>query len=228
MNNENKYVLEVENLTVHYVTEGETVEAVNDISFSLEHGKSLGIVGETGAGKTTTALAILRLIPNPPGRVVNGSVKINGKDMYTATKAELEFIRSKQREAYFADEPFEYEAIREEVEKMGLDDVTRGSLRFVVGGHGRKAPPMKQLYADLKQYASKLVYVHGKFYDIDENGQVDNMDYPAILGALKEGGYKGYIASEFEGNRRMNMAGWCDEIELVRKHHVLMRKCLGR
>jgi len=103
MNNENKYVLEVENLTVHYVTEGETVEAVNDISFSLEHGKSLGIVGETGAGKTTTALAILRLIPNPPGRVVNGSVKINGKDMYTATKAELEFIRGNEVAMIFQD-----------------------------------------------------------------------------------------------------------------------------
>jgi len=144
-----------------------------------------------------------------------------------ANREILEFIRSKQREAYFAHEQFEYESIREEVEKMGLDDVTRGSLRFVVGGHGRKAPPMKQLYADLKQYASKLVYVHGKFYDIDENGQVDNMDYPAILGALQEGGYKGYIASEFEGNRRMNMVGWCDEIEYVRKHQKLMRQCLG-
>ena len=71
-----------------------------------------------------------------------------------------------------------------------------------------------------------LVYVHGKFYDIDENGQVDNMDYPAIFKALKEGGYKGYIASEFEGNRRMNMVGWCDEIEYVRKHQKLMRSLL--
>jgi len=82
----NDYVLEVDNLTVHYVTEEETVEAVNDISFKLEHGKSLGVVGETGAGKTTTALSILRLIPDPPGKLINGTVKINGKDVYTATK----------------------------------------------------------------------------------------------------------------------------------------------
>ena len=66
----NDYVLEVDNLTVHYVTEEETVEAVNDISFKLEHGKSLGVVGETGAGKTTTALSILRLIPDPPGKLI--------------------------------------------------------------------------------------------------------------------------------------------------------------
>ena len=54
------------------------------------------------------------------------------------------------------------------------------------------------------------------------------MDYPAIFKALIEGGYKGYIASEFEGNRRMNQAGWCDEIEYVRKHQKLMRQLLGR
>ena len=53
------------------------------------------------------------------------------------------------------------------------------------------------------------------------------MDYTRILTALKEGGYKGYINSEFEGNRRMNDSGWCNEIEYVRKQHVLMRRILG-
>jgi len=95
-------------------------------------------------------------------------------------------------------------------------------------GHEPRSKTLQEKYASLKEFASKLVYVHGKFYNIDEDGQVDNMDYPVIFKALQEGGYKGYVCSEFEGNRRMNMAGWCDEIELVRKHHVLMRKCLGR
>ena len=99
----NDYVLEVDNLTVHYVTEEETVEAVNDISFKLEHGKSLGVVGETGAGKTTTALSILRLIPDPPGKLINGTVKINGKDVYTATKSELEHIRGNEVAMIFQD-----------------------------------------------------------------------------------------------------------------------------
>jgi len=98
-----EYVLEVNDLTVHYVLEEETVEAVNDISFSLERGKTLGVVGETGAGKTTTALSILRLIPDPPGRIINGSVKINGKDMYTATKTELEHIRGNEVAMIFQD-----------------------------------------------------------------------------------------------------------------------------
>lgn len=143
-----------------------------------------------------------------------------------ATREVWEFIRMKQREAYFAGEPFEYAAIQEEVEKMPLTEEDQAFLRFF-GRHRGNPPTFKQLYADLKQYASKLVYVHGKFYDIDENGQVDNMDYPVILKALQEGGYKGYISSEFEGNRRMNMVSWCDEIEYVRKHQQLMRKCLG-
>lgn len=143
-----------------------------------------------------------------------------------ATREVWEFIREKQREAYFAGEPFEYESIKEEVEKMPLTEADQASLRFFGRRRGNN-PTFQQLYADLKQYASKLVYVHGKFYDIDENGQVDNMDYPVILKALQDGGYKGYLSSEFEGNRRMNMVGWCDEIEYVRKHQQLMRKCLG-
>jgi hypothetical protein len=53
------------------------------------------------------------------------------------------------------------------------------------------------------------------------------MDYSRIFKAFKEGGYKGYICSEFEGNRRLNNLGWYDEIEYVRKHHVLMRNCLA-
>jgi sugar phosphate isomerase/epimerase len=79
----------------------------------------------------------------------------------------------------------------------------------------------------LKEYASRLVYVHGKFHYIDEKGEVDCVDYQKTIGALEEGGYKGFICSEFEGNRSLNDMGWVDEIEYVRKHHVLMRKCLG-
>ena len=96
-------ILQIDDLTVHYVVEGDTTEAVNHISLTLEHGKSLGIVGETGAGKTTTALSILRLVPDPPGRIVSGTVKINGKDIYQATKSELEHIRGNEVAMIFQD-----------------------------------------------------------------------------------------------------------------------------
>ena len=96
-------VLRVEHLTVHYVTEDETVEAVNDVNLELAEGKTLGLVGETGAGKTTTSLAILRLIPDPPGKVVSGSVYVDGQDIYAAKKAELEQIRGNEVAMIFQD-----------------------------------------------------------------------------------------------------------------------------
>ena len=102
MNNKTP-ILQIEDLTVQYVVEGDVTEAVNNVSLTLEQGKSLGIVGETGAGKTTTALSILRLVPDPPGRIVSGSVKINGKDIYKATKSELEHIRGNEVAMIFQD-----------------------------------------------------------------------------------------------------------------------------
>ena len=60
-------ILEVRNLEIRYVTDEETVYAVNDISFALQKGESIGLVGETGAGKTSIAKAILRVLPDPPG-----------------------------------------------------------------------------------------------------------------------------------------------------------------
>jgi sugar phosphate isomerase/epimerase len=142
-----------------------------------------------------------------------------------AQKEILEFFRSKQRGAYFANVPFVYEAVSAEIEKMRPNDVTKQAIQFSMHMIGRK-PPFDKLFKDLKDLASKLVYVHAKFYDLDENDCPDDMDYPRIFKALKEGGYKGYVASEFEGNRRMNMAGWVDEIEYVRRHQAYMRSLL--
>ena len=99
----NDTILEIKDLTVHYVTEDETVEAVNELSLEVKRGKSLGLVGETGAGKTTTALSILRLVPDPPGRIISGSVMINGQDIYSASKAELEHIRGNEVSMIFQD-----------------------------------------------------------------------------------------------------------------------------
>ena len=74
-------ILEVHDLEIRYVTDEETVRAVNDITFSLERGESIGLVGETGAGKTTTALGIMGLVPDPPGEIVNGSILFEGEDL---------------------------------------------------------------------------------------------------------------------------------------------------
>ena len=66
--------LDIKDLTIHYITDEGVVKAVNGIDLSLEKGDTLGLVGETGAGKTTTALGILRLIPDPPGRITSGEI----------------------------------------------------------------------------------------------------------------------------------------------------------
>lgn len=73
--------LEFKNLQVEYVTKDETVHAVNDVSFSVERGKTLGLVGETGAGKTSIARAILRVLPMPPAEVQNGQVFLRGRPL---------------------------------------------------------------------------------------------------------------------------------------------------
>ena len=97
------YVLEIENLTVEYKVEGEITQAVTDVSLKVEAGKTLGLVGETGAGKTTTALAALRLVPNPPGIIKSGTIKVCGHDMMTAKEKELERIRGEEISMIFQD-----------------------------------------------------------------------------------------------------------------------------
>ena len=92
MTNE-KPILEIENLVVDYETEDGIVHAVTGMNISLEKRKTLGFVGETGAGKTTTALAILRLIPDPPGVIKSGSVKLNGTDILNIPLPEMRKLR---------------------------------------------------------------------------------------------------------------------------------------
>ena len=100
---ESPYVLEVEDLVVHYELEEETVEAVNGISFKLKKGETIGLVGETGAGKTSTALAILNMIPDPPGVIKNGKIFVNGNDMLNSSPHRLEKVRGKDISIIFQD-----------------------------------------------------------------------------------------------------------------------------
>ena len=98
-----EYVLQVEDLTVYYELEEETVKAVNNISFSLKKGETIGLVGETGAGKTTTALALLRLVPDPPGVIKSGKIVVCGNDMMAIPVDKLEKIRGKEISMIFQD-----------------------------------------------------------------------------------------------------------------------------
>ena len=95
VSDEKEVVLEVKDLVVHYVLEEETVEAVNGVSFSLRKGETLGLVGETGAGKTSTVLAILNLFPDPPGVIRNGEIYLCENKILQMNKKQLEKVSGK-------------------------------------------------------------------------------------------------------------------------------------
>ena len=96
-------ILEVQDLTIHYLTEGSTVRAVNGISFTIGDGETLGLVGETGAGKTTTALGILRLVQDPPGKIVSGKILYNGEDILEKSLSQMRDIRGGEISMIFQD-----------------------------------------------------------------------------------------------------------------------------
>lgn len=98
-------LLEIKDLEVVYQTEEETVHAVNGISFDLEKGESIGLVGETGAGKTTTALAILRLLPEKTGVVKNGTIKMDGANLLEVPEVEMRDIYRGERISMIFQDP---------------------------------------------------------------------------------------------------------------------------
>ena len=95
-------LLEIKDLAIHFPTEDGDVRAVNGISFSIDEGKTLGLVGETGAGKTTTALGILRLVPEP-GEILSGEISYKGRDMMTMPNKEVQDIRGNEISMIFQD-----------------------------------------------------------------------------------------------------------------------------
>ena len=74
-------LLEIENLRTYFYTSAGTVKAVDGISYTVEAGETVAIVGESGCGKSVSALSILRLIPDPPGKIVDGRILFDGRDL---------------------------------------------------------------------------------------------------------------------------------------------------
>ena len=95
--------LKIKDLEVVYKTELETVYAVNKISFDLNKGETMGLVGETGAGKTTTALSIMKLLPERTARIVGGEVDFEGRDLASLSDKEMQQIRGEKISMIFQD-----------------------------------------------------------------------------------------------------------------------------
>jgi len=95
--------LEIKNLTVEYLVDDEVVHAVTGVNITIPSGKTFGLVGETGAGKTTTALSILNLLPEPAGRLVSGEIFVNGQDVFKLSPKALREMRGAQMAMVFQD-----------------------------------------------------------------------------------------------------------------------------
>jgi oligopeptide transport system ATP-binding protein len=96
-------LLEVTGLKTQFFTQDGTVKAVDDVSFYIMPGETLGIVGESGCGKSMTGLSIMRLIPNPPGKIVNGEIVFNGKDILKMSEEQVRSIRGNDIAMIFQD-----------------------------------------------------------------------------------------------------------------------------
>jgi peptide/nickel transport system ATP-binding protein len=86
-------LLEIDDLQTHFFTPGGVIRAVNGVSYHLKPGETLGVVGESGCGKSVTALSILRLVASPPGRIVGGAIRFEGRDLLKLSETQMEDIR---------------------------------------------------------------------------------------------------------------------------------------
>ena len=100
---ENKKLLSIEDLHIHYMSEGREIKAVGGVTLEVHAGETIGLVGETGAGKTTTALAIMKLVQKPAGRYVGGKILFNGEDLLQASESRMHHIRGNDISMIFQD-----------------------------------------------------------------------------------------------------------------------------
>ena len=96
-------LLQLDNLKTYFDTRQGTVRAVDGVSLELEKGETLGIVGESGSGKSVTCYSLLRLIPQPPGRIVSGTALFNNVDLLKIPKIHLNRIRARKISMIFQD-----------------------------------------------------------------------------------------------------------------------------
>src|SRR4030042_2927531 len=86
-------LLQVKDLKTYFFTDDGVVKAVDDVSYDVQAGEIVGLVGESGCGKTVSALSILRLITNPPGKIIGGEILFEGEDLLKADEGEIRDIR---------------------------------------------------------------------------------------------------------------------------------------
>src|SRR6266576_2023303 len=96
-------LLQVNNLKTYFFTRSGVVKAVDDVSFTMKPAQTLGVVGESGCGKSVTALSVMRLIASPPGKIVDGEINFNGENILTKNQQELTNLRGSKISMIFQD-----------------------------------------------------------------------------------------------------------------------------
>src|SRR3989442_14180608 len=96
-------LLEVHNLKTYFFTRSGVVKAVDDVSLAIKPGQTLGVVGESGCGKSVTALSVIRLVANPPGKIVGGEINFNGENILEKNQEELTALRGSKISMIFQD-----------------------------------------------------------------------------------------------------------------------------
>ena len=96
-------LLEIDGLTVEFASTDAPVQAVNNVSLAVHRGETLGIIGESGSGKSATAMSVLRLLPEPPARVLGGRILLNGDDLLAADHRQLREVRGRRISMIFQD-----------------------------------------------------------------------------------------------------------------------------
>jgi len=96
-------ILEIKNLKTRFYTQDGVVKAVNDVSYTMNTGEILGVVGESGCGKSVHALSMMQLIPDPPGKVTNGEIWFNGRDLLKLNEDQMQMVRGREIAMIFQD-----------------------------------------------------------------------------------------------------------------------------
>ena len=89
----NDHLLDVQHLSTSFNIDGGVAKAVQDVSFHIDTGETLGLVGESGCGKSVTSLSVMRLIPSPPGTIEHGSINFRGRDLLSLSEADMRRVR---------------------------------------------------------------------------------------------------------------------------------------
>ena len=140
----------------------------------------------------------------------------------------IQYLREMSRKAYTYDgnNDVDWDAVEAKIKEMGATELELSILNGSgAGGHNSIRNRLISPPSVVQEYASRLCYCHGKMHWINEDCTSDEVDYPRVIKALVDGGFKGWISTEFEGQR--SVPHTLNEVEFVRRQHVLMRKCLA-